>query len=102
VRAMNETMFDLMQRRRKLLEKISVQREQLAEISSELQSPLLLADKGVSVARFLRFHPMLVAGIAALFVMRKRSVAGLVWVAWSAWKVFRDITSISVRLFSRD
>jgi hypothetical protein len=99
---MNEKKIELMERRNELLARISAQREQMTEIGMQLQSPLSLLDKGVAVARFLSFHPSLVAGAAAFMLIRRRSMAGLVWVGWSAWKVFRDITTISVKLFSRD
>jgi YqjK-like protein len=97
---MNEKISDLMQRRRKLLERISAQREQLAEIGSNLRSPLLLADRRVAVVRFLRIHPLLVAGVAALFVIRRRGRAGLVWGVWRVWKVYREFTLRSAKLFS--
>lgn len=96
---MNEKMFELMERRGKLLARISAQRGQLTEIGSQLQSPLSLADRGVAVARFLRIHPLLVAGAAALFLIRRRSMAGWVWGAWRVWKVFRDFTLLSAKLF---
>ena len=99
---MNEKMYELVERRNKLLARIVAQREELAEISSQLQSPLSLVDKGVTVARFLRFHPALVAGLAAFLLIHRRSVAGLAWIGWSAWKVIRDVTSISAKLNSRD
>ena len=54
---MNEKMLELVERRNRLLARITAQREDLAEIGLHLQSPLSLVDKGVAVARFLRFHP---------------------------------------------
>jgi hypothetical protein len=99
---MNEKMIELMERRDKLLARVAVQRDELADIGLQLHSPLSLVDKGVAVARFLRFHPLLVAGVAALLVIRRRSVADLVWVGWSAWKVIRDLTSIPAKLISRN
>lgn len=98
---MNETMSELMQNRGELLARIAAQREQMAEIEAEWQTPLALADQGVVAVRFLRSHPWLVAGVVALFVIRRRSVAGLVWGVWRAWKGYRDFTSISGKLSSR-
>jgi hypothetical protein len=99
---MNEKMIELMERRDKLLARVATQREELADIGTQLHGPLSLADKGVAVARFLRFHPLLIAGVAALFLFRRRNVADLIWVGWSAWKVLRDLTSISAKLISRN
>lgn len=98
---MNENMLELMERREKILERISLQRGQLAQIGSEMRGHLWLADKGMAIARFLRFHPLLVAGMAALFLVRRRTVADIVWVGWLVWKVIRDLTSISAKLISR-
>jgi YqjK-like protein len=97
---MNEKMFELMERREKLLARIAAQRVQMTEIGSHFRSPLSLADRGVAVARFFRFHPSLVAGVAAFFLIRRRSMAGLVWGVWRLWKVFRDFTVLSAKLFS--
>jgi hypothetical protein len=97
---MNEKLLDLMAHRDKLLARISTQREQLAEIGSQLERPLSLADRGVAVARFLRIHSLLVAGVAALLLMRQRNLAGLAWAGWRVWKIFRGFTSISAKLFS--
>jgi YqjK-like protein len=97
---MNENMLDLMERRDNLLRRISEQREQLAEIGPQLERPLSMAERGVAVARFLRIHPWLVAGVAAFLLMRRRNFAGLAWVGWRVWKIFRGFTSISAKLFS--
>lgn len=98
---MNEKMSGLMQTRGELLARISAQREQLSEIEAEWRAPLALADQGVVAVRFLRRHPWLVAGVVAVFVIRRRSVAGLAWGAWRLWKGYRDFTSISAKLSSR-
>lgn len=98
---MTEKMSELMQTRGELLARIAVQREQMSEIEAEWRAPLAVADQGVVAVRFLRRHPWLVAGVVAVFVIRRRSVAGLAWGVWRAWKGFRDFTSISAKLSSR-
>jgi YqjK-like protein len=103
VRVMNEEMFELMQHRRRLLENISAQRGQLAEIiGSHCRSPLLLADKGIVAARFLHSHPLLIIGVAAFFLIRRRSVPALVYGFWRIWKVYRNFNLRSANLLSRD
>jgi hypothetical protein len=94
---MNEKMFKLMQRRGELLARIASQREEITEIGTLWRTPLALADQGVAVVRFLRRHPLVVAGVVALFVMRRRSVAGLVWGVWRAWKGYRSFTCLSAK-----
>jgi hypothetical protein len=86
---MNERMLELRQRRGELLARIDVQRGQLAEIASSWEGPLSLADHGVSIVRFLRGHPLLVAGVVAFVVQRRRGVAGLFKRALQVWKGYR-------------
>lgn len=98
---MNEQMLAVMQRRGELLAKIAAQRGQVAQIGARWQAPLALADQGLAVVRFLRSHPALVAGVVALFVIRRRGVVGLVKSGWRVWKGYRFLTALSERLSSR-
>jgi len=90
-----------MQRRGELLARIAAQREQVAEIGARLQTPLAIADQGLAVARFLRSNPVLVAGVTALFVVRRRGMLGLIKGAWSMWKKYRYLGVIAGNLASR-
>ena len=94
-------MSELMQSRGELLARIASQREQMIEIGSELQGPLALADEGLDAVRFLRRHPLLVAGAVLLLVIRRRGVAGLVGGIWGVWKGYRYFTSLSAKLLTR-
>lgn len=98
---MNEQMLAVMQRRGELLAKIAAQRGQVAQIGARWQAPLALADQGLAVVRFLRSHPALVAGVVALFVIRRRGVVGLMKSGWRVWKGYRFLTALSERLSSR-
>lgn len=98
---MNEQMLAVMQRRGELLAKIAAQRGQVAQIGARWQAPLALADQGLAVVRFLRSHPALVAGVVALFLIRRRGVVGLVKGGWRVWKGYRFLTALSERLSSR-
>ena len=90
---MNKKLHELTQRRTELLTRISTQREQMAEIEAEWKAPLALADHGVSAVRFLRQNPLLIAGVMAFFVIRRNSLAGLMWGVWRVWKGYRYLTS---------
>lgn len=98
---MNKQMLEVMQRRGELLARISTQREQVAELGACWQTPLALADQGLAVVRFLRSNPVLVAGVAALIVFRRRGVAGMVRGGWRVWKGYRYFTALSQKLSSR-
>lgn len=98
---MNKQMLEIMQRRNELLARIASQREQAAEIGRRWQSPLALADRGLTVVRFLRSHPVLVAGVAALIVIRRRGVTGLARVGWRVWKGYRFLAVLSEKISPR-
>ena len=99
---MNSQMLAVMQRRGELLARIAAQREQMTETGARWQAPLALADQGLAVMRFLRSHPALVAGVVALFMVRRRGVVGLVKGGWRMWKGYRYLTALSERLSSRN
>lgn len=98
---MNEKTFELMQSRGELLARIAAQREQMTEIGTHWRIPLSLADQGVAAVHFLRCHPLLVAGVEAFFVIRRRGVAGLVRGVRRVWKGYRYFTFFSAKLSSR-
>ncbi len=99
--AMNKRMLEVMQRRGELLARIASQREQVAEIGTRWQGPLAIADQGLAAIRYLRSNPVLAAGVAALFVIRRRGVAGLVGGVWRVWQGYRYLTAFSAKLSSR-
>ena len=99
---MNSQMLAVMQRRGELLARIAAQREQMAETGARWQAPLALADQGLTVVRFLRSHPALVAGLVALYMIRRRGVVGLVKGGWRVWKGYRYLTALSEKLLSQN
>lgn len=98
---MNERMLELRQRRGELLARIAVQRGQLVEVISRGEVPLALADQGVAAVRFLRGHPLLVGGIAALLVWRRNGMAGLFRRSWLLWKGYRYFVNFRNRQSGR-
>lgn len=99
---MNSQMLMVMQRRSELLARIAAQREQIAEVGARWKAPLALADQGLAVVRFLRSHPVLVAGVVALLVIRRRGVVGLLKGGWRVWKGYRYLAALSEKLSSRN
>lgn len=99
---MNRQMLEVMQRRGELLARISSQREQLSEIGTRWERPLALADRGLAVVRFLRSRPVPVAGVAALFIIRRRGVMGLARSGLLMWKGYRYFAALSAKLSSRN
>jgi hypothetical protein len=98
---MNSQLSAVMQRRGELLARIASQRRQMAEIGIRLEAPLEMADRGVNAVRFLRSHPVLVAGLIAVMAIRRRGVAGMAIVAWQLWNGYCNFTGHTARLSSR-
>lgn len=99
--------LEVMQRRQALLAKISDQREQLAESGVRWQPALHLADGALVAARFLRSHPVLLAGLAGLtglaglVVVRRNGLAGVVKGARRVWNAYRYINEFSKKIRPR-
>lgn len=95
---MNERMLAVMQRRGELLTEIAAQREQMADDSRRWRAPLAAVDQGLSVLRFMRSRPLLVAGVVAVLVWRRRGLVGTVRVGWRAWKGYRYLKGLAAKL----
>lgn len=91
---MRNKMAELKHRRGELLARIAAQRGQLSEISSNLRTPLVIADRGVAAVRFLRGHPLLGAGVLVFVVLNRRGLAALMRKLLGAWKGYRYIALI--------
>jgi len=96
---MGKQMQAVMRRREALLAEVSSQREQLAELNTRLQPVVQVADQAVLAGRFLRSHPVLVAGVAGLLVVRRKGLSGLVKTSWGLWRAYRYFND-SKRFFS--
>lgn len=98
---MNRQMLEVMQHRGNLLARIASQREQVAQIGSHWEAPLAFADKCRAAVHFLRSRPILTAGVAALFIIRRRGLTGLARGGWMAWKGYRYFSAFSAKLSSK-
>lgn len=95
---MKKRLAELAYRRSRLLEKIEIQRMDVADISLDLQKPLALADAGLKAVRFIRNHPGLVSGgFAALLSLRGKGVAGLAQKGWRLMYFYPSILSFGLK-----
>jgi len=94
---MNRQMSETRLRRDLLLARIAAQREEVADLGARWQAPLALADQGLAAVHFLRSHPVLIAGAAALRVVRRRGVMGLMKGGWKLWKGYRLLAALTGR-----
>lgn len=86
---MNNQLVEVMQRRSELLMRIATQRDEVKRISTRWQTPFLLADQGLVIARFLRAHLALTTSIAAFIAIRRRGLGGLWKIVWRGWRLYR-------------
>lgn len=98
---MKKRLAALADRRRILLERIVIQRIEVAEIAAELKRPLALADAGMRVVRFMRDHPGLVSGgLVALLSLRGKGIAGQARKWWRLMYLYPFILSLGSRFLS--
>ena len=95
---MNKQLSEVLRRRGELIANIASQREQAAELGARWQAPLTLADRGYEAVRLVRAHPVLVAGVAALFVVRRSGTLGLLKAGWRVWKGYRFFIALSEKI----
>lgn len=88
---MKHRLADIARRRELLLVKIEDQRMQMTEIAQRWEKPLSVADMGVKAIRFLQTNYLLVAGVAAFLVIRRRGITGLASGGWRVWRLYRSV-----------
>jgi len=91
---MKKKIAELKHHRVELLARIAAQREQMSAIGADLRTPFLLADRGVTVVRYLRSHPLLAAGVLVIVVLHRRNVAALMGRLMGVWKGYRYLTML--------
>jgi hypothetical protein len=80
------------QRRKQLVVLCAAQRDELAALMVRLEGPLKVADRGVSIIRYLRDRPLAVGAVAAVLTV-SRVHGAWKWaqrgfVAWRAYRAF--------------
>lgn len=82
----NEKLTRLAERRERLIMQAAAQRISLAQGIEPWRSPLALADQGLDALRFIKNHPVWIAGggllLAAVRPGRAWKWLGLGWAAW--------------------
>lgn len=88
-----QRLVELSRRRAELVARGAAQRAELGEISQSWRRPLAMVDRGVTVWRYLRVHPALLAGLGVAFAVAKpRRAARWLGRGWALWRFFRDTT----------
>ncbi|MHB9103314.1 MAG: YqjK family protein [Sulfuricella sp.] len=66
-----QRLVELSRRRAELVARSAAQRAELGELCHVWRVPLAIADRGVTVWRFLRVHPALLVGLGVAFAVAR-------------------------------
>lgn len=89
---MNDKLTQLAARRELLVSRAAAQRLVLAQNIEPWRRPLALVDQGLNVFRFIKRHPVWIAGGSALLAMLRPERTGK-WLrrGWVAWQIIRKL-----------
>lgn len=101
---MKARLAELAFRRGQLLASIDAQRIELSDISRQLERPLAVADAGLRAVRYLRGHPVFLAGgLAILMLWRGKGLITLAQAGQQLWRLYYPKPSlVSERTSGRD
>jgi YqjK-like protein len=86
----NRRLDQIAVRRERLLAKAAAQREEVALLLTPWHAPLAVADKGLSVAAYLRAHPSIViVAVAALVVLSPKRAYRWARRSFAVWRGYR-------------
>ena len=90
---LSEEVMECVRRRERLLARVDRQRESIAAELERWEQPMKVVERGVSVARYLKAHPLFVViAVVTAAVAGRRNLArwaGTGLVAWRTWRSFR-------------
>lgn len=89
---MNARLTEMTRRRAALVAQAAAQREKIGRLTQAWQTPLALADAGISLVRVLRTHPFFIAlGIALLVRTQRHKLT--VWIEriWAGWQLYHSL-----------
>ena len=92
---MNHSSQKLEVRRQRLIAQAASQRMLLTKNTYAWRSPLAIADKGLSILRYIKHHPILVAGggTTLLSIVNPNSISKWLRRSWLAWQLTKKITN---------
>lgn len=80
---MKKQLANLADRRLEILKRIEAQRMEMADISGHWQKPMGMVDVGLKGVRLVYRHPvMVVGGLTALLIWRRKGIAGVAEKGW--------------------
>lgn len=90
---MNRSLQKLAARREHLIAQAASQRVLLSQNANSWRKPLAIADKGLNVLRYIKHHPIVVAGGGAtlLSIANPSGIAKWLRRGWLAWQLTKRI-----------
>ena len=89
-----QRLVELSRRRAELVARSAAQRAELGDACHAWRVPLAIVDQGVTVWRFFRAHPSLLAGLGVAFaVARPRRAAKWLGRGWTVWRFFSGLAA---------
>lgn len=96
---MSDALTKVLLRRERLLARAARQRESVVLAFAGLAGPIALIDRMIGVGRVLRAHPAAVfALVAGVFVLRARTVVGMIGRGIGIWRLIRRVRGLIERL----
>ena len=93
-----DALLDITARKAQLIERARRQREDLAVAAVVLETPAGILDRGLIAVRYVKSHPLLVVGAAAVLVaMRAGSIVKLGTRGFMMWRMWRSARGIASR-----
>ena len=97
-----ERLIELARRKERLIARAAAQRAAIAATIREWRVPIAVADQAFGIVRFFRSHPVLLAAaVAAVTALRGRTLAGLAGRGYTAWRIWRTVSTWSARIFAK-
>ena len=91
--------IELARRKERLIASVAAQRASFAAAVRDVHGPIAVVDRAVTVVRFLRAHPVLVAAlVAGVVAFRRRGVVALVTRGFAAWRIWRSLGTWAGRM----
>ena len=90
---------EIARRKERLIARCAAQRGIIAAVFHDLRQPIAVVERALSVTRFLRAHPVVVAlVVAGLIVFRRRSVLGVLTRGIAIWRTWRAVAPWLARI----
>lgn len=97
VAGMSKPLREIMRKRGELVARIAAQREQVTLASARWKAPLAVADQGLAAVRYVRSHPLILAGVVALLAIRRNSVIGVAGTALRLWNLYNSTRNYAAK-----